>query len=161
MAKPTGDPHSDMFTMIGVMIVTWAWAENWLALSIGIIDDAIPEVRGHPERPISLKKRMSYMRAVLRDIPALEVVKDDGHALIKRFMELSGRRHQFVHGSLWLMPEGGFKSDRLVIKGREYTREEKRVEIGEVVHFVREVKDLAHLARDFNMRLIEIFDLPD
>lgn len=161
MAKPTGDPFADMCTMIGVMMVTWAWAENWLALSIGIIDDAIPEVKGHPERPISLKKRLSYMRVVLREVPALEVVKDNGHALIKRFVELAPRRHQLVHGSLWLMPEGGFKSNRLIVKGREYTSDQKRVEIGDVVRFNQEVKDLAHAARDFNWRLVEIFDIPE
>jgi len=90
MAKPSGDPFTDMCTMIGVMAITWAWAENWLALSIGIIDDVVPEVKGHAERPVSLKKRLSYMRVVLRDVPALEAVTEDGAALIKRFVELGG-----------------------------------------------------------------------
>lgn len=157
MAKPTGDPTADMFTMIGVMVVAWAWAENWLALSIGIIDDALPEIRGHPERPISLKRRLSHLRTALKDVPALEIVKQDGTALIELFVKLSPRRHELVHGSLWLMPHGGFESLHLSVKGREYASQQKRVEIRDVVLFNREVKDLTRQAAAFNARLITIF----
>jgi len=58
------------------------------------------------------------------------------------------------------MPQGGFESMRLSTKGREYTRDQKRVEIGDVVRFNGEVKDLAQRAATFNRRLIEIFDRP-
>lgn len=144
--------------MVGVMAITWAWAENWLALSIGVIDGATGSPAGHPEIPISLKKRLSYLRAALRDVPALEPVKQDGAALIKLFVELAPRRHELVHGVLWLMPEGGFESARLAIKGRQHTRHQKRVEIGDVVLFNREIERLAHTAAVFNAAIIEILD---
>jgi hypothetical protein len=160
MSETRNEPFEDMCTMVGAMTLVWAWAENFLALSIGIIDGAGQSVHGHPEAPISLKKRLSYLRTALRDVPALEPVKQDGKVLIKLFKELVPRRHQLVHGSLWLMPEDGFESSRLAIKGWNYARDQKRVEIVDVVRFNVEIRNLSVAAAAFNRRVIEIFDTP-
>jgi hypothetical protein len=158
MAKPSGDPFADMCTMVGVMTITWAWAENWLALSLWLIDEAAGDIHGHPEAPISLKKRLSYLRIALRDVSVLESAKQEGAALIKLFKELAPRRHEIVHGTLYLMPQGGFESSRLAIRGREYSRHQKRVEIADVVQFNVEVNALAQASAGFNIRLRRIFE---
>jgi hypothetical protein len=64
--------------MLGVMTLTWAWGENALANAIGIIDESMPQVRKNTEIPVSLKRKLRYLRAAILDIPALKPIKNQG-----------------------------------------------------------------------------------
>ena len=157
MAEPSGDAFQDMCTMIGLMVISWAWSENALALAIGIIDETVEEMRGHKELPVSLKKRLDYLRTALKDVPALEPIKEEGTALIKLFVELKERRHELIHGSTWQLDQGGFEAHLSTIKGRKHLIEQKRVEIGDVVLFNIEVDKLGEAALSFLTRIDAIY----
>lgn len=62
---PSGNEFQDFCTMLGVMTLTWAWAENALAIPIGIIAESVPCVRKDTEVPLSLKRKLRYLRAAL------------------------------------------------------------------------------------------------
>ena len=142
--------------MLGVMVITWAWAENALALCIGIIDEKIGAVRGHKVLPLMLNKRVSYLRTALADIAMLEPLKDSGNLLAERFMDLAPRRNNLVHGSVWTMPHDAFETLHLSARARKYAGEQKGLHIGDVVAFNAEVKDLADFATAFLRRLGEL-----
>ena len=77
-----------------------------LALSLWMIDEAAGEIQGHPEAPISLKKRLSYWRTALRDVAALESVEQDGAALVKLFEDLAPRAmNLFMASFIWCRME--------------------------------------------------------
>ena len=158
MAKPSGDPFQDMCTMVGLMTITWTWAENALAIAIGTIDGKVPAMRGHSELPISLKNRLSYLRNALADVPALGPIKQDGTALVKLFIELKERRHKLVHDSTWQMPDGSFAAFHFIIKGRQHTGEHKPVEMAQVVIFNREIEGLNLAAHTFLQNVDRIFN---
>jgi hypothetical protein len=110
MFKPAEADFQNLCTMLGLMTLTWAWAENALALSIGIIDGAVEGVRGHRDIPVSMTRRLKYLRASLTDVPELHSVKDMGRKLADDFSRLNVRRNELVHGSAWQLREGGFES---------------------------------------------------
>ncbi len=143
--------------MLGVTTMTWAWAENALGIAIGIIDESVPSMRGHDGLPISLKKRLSYVKTALKDVTALKPLQEEGYALVKLFMDLKGRRHDLVHGSAWLMEHGGLKLQRFTIKGRQHTSDEKPVEIADLVRLNREIEVLDSAAMGFLIAVASIF----
>ena len=91
---PSGNPLQDLCTMLGLMTFSWAQAENTLAMMIGIIGEHAGLIKGHPEAPLMLRKRVSCLRAALRDIEALKSLQQEGRLLMERFMALSVRSAQ-------------------------------------------------------------------
>jgi hypothetical protein len=155
MTKPGDNPFQDMCLMIGMMAITWAWAENALALAIGIIDEKIGAVRGHGELPLSLRKRLSYLKNALADIPALKILEDDGGFLVKRFVELAPRRNELIHGSTWTIPHDLFETLHLPVVAGKYAGKQQSIQIGDVLRFNTEVVSLANAASAFLRRISE------
>lgn len=156
--KPSGNALQNFCTMLGLMTLVWAWAENALALAIGIIDGAVTGgVRKNTEIPVSMKRRLRYLRAALIDIPALEPVKDQGRLLADRFADLAVRRNELVHGSTWQLEESGFESLRFAILGRKASAHQKRYEIADAIRLNIEITELADEACLFLLRVSEIF----
>jgi hypothetical protein len=81
MFKPAENDFQNMCTMLRLMTLIWAWAENALAIAIGIIDEAVEEMRGQRDIPVSLKRRVKYLRTALADVPKLESLKQRGNQL--------------------------------------------------------------------------------
>jgi len=143
--------------MLGLMTLTWAWAENALALAIGIIDGAAQQVRTNTEIPVSMKRRLRYLRASLIDIPALKPVKEQGSLLADRFAYLAVRRNEIVHGSTWQLEKSGFESLSFAIVSRKQSAQQKRFEIADAVLLNIEITKLADEATAFLLRVSEIF----
>jgi hypothetical protein len=143
--------------MLGLMTLVWAWAENALAIAIGIIDESVSGVRNNTELPVSMKRKLRYLRAALIDIPALEPVKRQGRLLADRFADLAVRRNELVHGSTWQLEKGGFDSLRFAIVGRQQSAHQKRYEIADAVFLNIEITKLANEACAFLLRVTAIF----
>lgn len=118
----SGNEFQDLCTMVGLMTLSWAWAETALAATIGIINKYAGPIRGHPQAPVSLKMRVRCLRAALSDIAVLHVVQEDGRALAMRFVQLGKRRNDFVHGAASQHHEGGFQSIAFAVEGGGITR---------------------------------------
>jgi hypothetical protein len=157
MTGPSGNKFQDLCTMVGLMTITWAWAENALAMTVGVINENAGPITGHPEAPLSLKKRISCLKVALRDIKALHPLQEDGRALAMRFVKLGVRRHNFVHGAAWQHHEGGFESMGLAIKAGNYAVQNQRFDIGDAVSLNAEIAKLSDDATAFMLRVGKIF----
>jgi hypothetical protein len=142
-ARPSGDPFQDMCTMVGLMTVVWAWAENALAIAVGVIIEQTGPIKGHPEAPLSLSRRIDAIKIALRDVIALKPLQQEGRALATRFAELGRRRHDFVHGAAWQFGEGKFESVSLAVTAGKYAIKNHRFDLRDAVHLNAEIAKLA------------------
>jgi hypothetical protein len=133
MRGPTGDESEDFFTILGMITLTWAWAENGLAIMLNTIFEHAGPIKGHPEAPLSLRRRLRCFRAALRDVSALKSLQHDGSALAMRFGELGRRRSEFVHGAASHLGEGIFEAVSATVKGRNYAIKNHRFDIRDTV----------------------------
>jgi len=140
--KPSGDPFQDMCTMLGLMTLVWAWAENTLALMIGVIIENAGPIKGYAEAPLSLKRRVACFRSALRDVSALKTLQQEGRTLANRFVQLSRRRNDFIHGAAWQLQERGFQSLRIAVIDGKYAAKDHRFDIGDAVGLNAEITKL-------------------
>jgi hypothetical protein len=155
--RPSGDPFQDMCTMVGLMTLTWAWAENSLAVTIGVIDEQAGPIKGHSEAPLSLSRRIECLKIALRDITALKPLQQVGRALATRFAELGRRRHDLVHGAAWQLGEGKFESVSLAVKAGNYAIKNYSFDLGDAVHLNAEIAELQDDVAAFMLRVVAIF----
>jgi len=47
--------------MVGLITLTWAWVENSLAITIGVITENAGPIRGHHQPPLSLSRRVDCL----------------------------------------------------------------------------------------------------
>src|ERR1700731_487453 len=116
----SGNEFRDLCTAIGMMTLSWAWAENILAATIGVINRYAGPIKGFPQAPLSLKKKVSCLKIALRDISALQGNSNDGRVLAKRFKELSLRRNKFIHGAAWQLHKGEVQSVGFTVQRGDY-----------------------------------------
>ena len=158
MTKPSGDPFQDMCTMIGVMTISWAWCENGLAIAIAVIDaNRLDGVSGRTSLPISLSKKLDYLKTALREIPALEGVEKDGTLLVQMFSDLKHRRHSIIHGSLWSGRAGSFENLNIKSKGRLVAPDQQPIDIADVIRLNIEIKRLSDVGMTFLRKINVIY----
>lgn len=145
--------------MVGLMTMTWAWAETTLALTIGVIDEHAGPIKGCSEAPLSLKNRISCLKIALRDIAVLHPVQKEGRALATRFKELSVRRHDFVHGAASQHREGGFQAVGIGVKAGDYAVKNHRFDIGDAIRLNGEIAKLQDDTLAFMQRVCAVFDV--
>jgi hypothetical protein len=141
--------------MVGLMTLTWAWAENCLAMTLGIINEHAGPIPGHPEAPLSLKRRIKCFRAALDGIPILHPLKDEGRILAERFVKIGPRRHDFVHGAAWQTHEGGFESVAIGVAAGKYSTKNHRfnVEDARLINV-----QIAELSDDITAFMLKVAD---
>jgi hypothetical protein len=81
IGQPSGSPFQNFCSMVGLLTLTWAWAETSLAIAIGVINEQAGPIKGHPEAPLSLSRRIAYFKAALREIVQLKPLREEGNAL--------------------------------------------------------------------------------
>lgn len=158
MMGRSGEPFQDMCTMVGLMTLTWAWAENCLAMILGIIVENTGPIKGHPEAPLSLKRRIACFKIALRDTAALEPLQQEGRLLAKHFVELGARRNNFVHGAAWQAHEGGFESLAIGVHAGNYATKNHRFDIEDARLLNIEIAKLSDDITAFMLRVCAILD---
>lgn len=136
------------------MTLTWAWAENTLAMTIGIINKQAGPINGYPEAPLSLKKKIACFKIALRDIAVLKGLQEEGRVLAKRFGELGKRRHNFVHGAAWELQEGGFQSLGIRVERGDYALKDFKFNEGDATRLCAEVAALQDRMAGFMLAVI-------
>ncbi len=144
--------------MVGLMTLTWAWAETTLAMTIGIINKEVGPTKGHPDAPLSLKARVACFRVLLRDIAILHPLQEEGRALAIRFGELSKRRNEFIHGAAWEHHEGGFESLGISVKDGDFDTRNKRFQQGDTIFLTAEIAKLQDDAATFMMKVAALLE---
>lgn len=143
----------DLCTVVGLMTLTWAYAENGLAIMLHTIITSTGPIKGHFEAPLSLKRKLAAFRSALRDIPALKPLQQDGGVLAVRFGHLGKRRNDFTHSAAFNREEGGFKTTIARPQGGNYAIENKRVEVGDAVLLQAEIAEFCEQVVDFMARV--------
>src|ERR1019366_7208598 len=157
--RSSGNDFQDLCIAFGLMTLSWAWAENILASTIGVINkNAGP--KGYPESPLSLKMKVSCLKVALRDISALQRLQNDGRVLAELFIELSLRRNEIVHGAACQLHEGGFQSIGLAVQRGDYAVQNHRFNVSDAVRLESEISKLSNDATAFLFRVCRIFDTP-
>jgi hypothetical protein len=154
---PSGNQFQRLCTMLGLMTLTWAWAENALAMTIGVINKYAGPIKGYPEAPLSLKKRVSCFKVALRDIKALHPLQEEGRALAVRFIELSARRNDLVHGAAWQLKEGSFESIRVGVHAGDYMVKDHSFHISDAIILEAEISELSDAITALMLRVADIF----
>lgn len=157
IVRPSGDPFQDMCTMVGLMTLTWAWAETSLAITIGVINEQAGPIKGHTEAPLSLSRRIDCFRAALRDIAVLKDLQQEGRALATRFAELGRRRHDFIHGAAWQLDGSKFEALSLAVKAGNYAIKNHCFDIGDAVGLNAEIAKLQDDTATFMLKVVAIF----
>jgi hypothetical protein len=144
--------------MVGLMTLTWAWAETTLAMTIGIINKEIEPIKGYREAPLSLKSRVACFRVALRDITILHPLQEEGRALAVRFGVLSKRRNEFIHGAAWEHHEGGFESVAIGVKAGDFDVRNQRFNQGDAILLTTEIATLQDDAANFMLKVTAIVE---
>lgn len=154
---PTGNEFQDLCTMVGLMTLSWAWAENALAMAIGIANKQAGPIKGHAVAPLSLTRRVDCLKIALRDIPALKPLQDEGRALAVRFIELAMRRNDLVHSAAWQHHEGGFESVGIAVERGDYAVKNHRFNQADAVRLNIEIAKLSDDASAFLLAVAAIW----
>jgi hypothetical protein len=155
--RSSGDQFQDMCTMVGLMALTWAWAETTLAITIGVISEQAGPIKGHLEPPLSLSRRVECFKTALRDVAALKSLQQEGRALAVRFTELGRSRHNFIHGAAWQLEQGRFESVSIGVKAGQYTVGNQRFDIAAAVSLNAEISKLQDDAAAFMLAVCATF----
>ena len=143
--------------MVGMMTLTWAWAENCLAITVGVIAEHAGPIRGHREPPLSLSKRIDAFKTALRDVAALESLQAEGRTLATRFTQLGRRRHDFIHGAAWQLQEGKFGSVSIAVRAGTYAIKTHSFDMNDAVHLNAEITKLHDDIAVFMRKIVAVF----
>jgi hypothetical protein len=158
MMRRSSNEFHDLCAAFGLMTLSWAWAENILASTMGVINKSAGPIKGFPEAPLSLKKKVSCLKIALRDISALQGLQNDGRVLAERFIELSLRRNKLVHGAAWQLHEGEFQSIGFAVQRGDYAAQNHRFNVSDAVLLESEIAKLSDDATAFLLRVCKTFD---
>jgi hypothetical protein len=151
--RPSGVPFQDMCTLLGLMTVSWAWVENSLAMTIGLIQENIGSIKGHPQSPVSLKKKLDCLKVALRDMELLHPFQQEAAVLLKSLKELGARRNDLVHGAAWQQHEGGFQSVNFKVIGGKYAGRDHRFNIQDAYTLNVEIGALSDAMTVFMLKI--------
>lgn len=144
--------------MVGLMTLTWAWAETTLAMTVGVINKEIGPINGHREAPLSLKARVSCFRVALRDIDILHPLQEEGRALAVRFGILSKRRNEIIHGAAWEHHESGFESVGIGVKSGDFDIRNKHFNQSDAILLTAEIAKLQDDAVAFMQMVVAVIE---
>ena len=144
--------------MMGLMTLTWAWCENTLATILGVVVENAGPIAGHPQAPLSLKRRVACFRVALRDIAALKPFQQEGRLLAERFIQLGTRRNNFTHGAAWQTQEGGFQSMAIAVEMGKYAIKDHRFNESDAISLNVEIAKLQDDTAAFLLKVLALFD---
>lgn len=142
--------------MVGLMTIQWAWAENALAIAVGVIAENDGPIPGYDKAPLSLSSRTDCLRRALRDIPKLKALQKDGRALATKFVTLGARRHEFVHGSTSELGDGTFSAVAIGVKAGKHTIKHHTFDKRDAVLLNAEIQKLCDEATAFLLRILSV-----
>lgn len=158
--KESLDPEfANVCSVIGTITITWGWADLLLSLAIGILFESLPAIKGHPDIPRSMDKRLHYLKCALKT-DALAPLQQEGSLVAKEFARLKETRNEIIHRAAWKTGKGQFDSLRLDIKGRKQTAVYEGFDLNVATAFGMEVVGLVDISHAFLFKLVEIFPKP-
>jgi hypothetical protein len=155
--QSSGIPFQDICTLVGLMTLTWAWVENSLAITIGIVNENLGPIKGHSQPPLSLSKRIDCFKTALRDIASLKSLQQEGGALALRLTQLGRRRHDFIHGAAWQFEQGRFEAVSIAVKSGNYAVQNHRFDQSDALILCNEIASLQDDMAVFMLKVVGVF----
>ena len=155
----TGDPFRDMCTMLGLINLSWAWAETSLAMTIELIEEKLGKIRGFPESPQSLKNKVQCFKNALKDVQALQYLKEDGTILAGSFLKLAPLRHNLTHGAARQVHNDFFQSVVFKVISRKYVAQEYIFDIDYALGLNSEIGKLSDNMTLFMQKVYHILNV--
>lgn len=147
----------NIFTTIGLMVISWAWVENTLAMTIGVISEYAGPIKGYKKLPLPMEQRIACLESALANMPALHKFKQSGDALVARFTELSHRRNDFMHGAALQLHDGSFESTSIAVKGGKSIFKNYRFTQDDAILLESEIAKLSDDATKFMVLICDFF----
>lgn len=144
--------------MMGLMTLSWAWAETTLAMIIGLIVEYDGPIEGHPEAPVSMKGKLKFFRKALASSDTLKPLQQRGLVFAGRFTQLSGRRNDLVHGAAWQTHEGAFQSIGLKAAGAQYAPQNHTLDVEDAIGLNVEIGTLSDEITVFMLEIATLFE---
>jgi hypothetical protein len=154
---------ADLCQCIGFVVVHWSLIEqqldNWVnACANNAGGKPFLKDKGVPQ---ALKRKATFIKRCLRELPALAEFRDECASLLSRVLSASNRRHDLIHGAITeLRPDpatGAFKFRRIGYDGDDHTLTEFNVTPSDFRAFAPVLTDLVTDAIAFSQRLGDKF----
>ena len=139
------------------MVLSWAWVENTLAMTVGVINRYAGPIKGYKKPPLQMERRIACLESALANIPALHKFKQSGDALAVRFTELSHRRNDFMHGAALQLHDGSFESTSIAVKDGKNVIKNHRFTQDDAILLESEIAKLSDDATAFMLLICDIF----
>lgn len=85
---------------IGYVSLNWASIEQDLDMWIALIYHDLGGRQEQPQIPVSLTRKLSFLRRAFKTITALKTLEIEAASLLSRVRDLAGKRHDLIHGAL-------------------------------------------------------------
>ena len=144
---------------VGFIVVTWAYIEHILDMTIAIIYQNCGGNIVQDELPRNLTRKIGFVKRALRKIDILEPHKAEGLALMSRIASLKQRRHDPVHGAITSLSakDGVFNLKRLEAKGTMHEVHDVTFDLNQFPSFAKELTDLAKDLMQYCLALKEAY----
>ncbi len=152
------DELDALFKAVGFVVVQWGQAEQSLDLATAIL---FQNLGGRPlakRLPKMLETKLEFVEKCLANLSSLESVRADGEILVADFRNLSGKRHDLIHGAITSVSatNGGFAFMKLDIQSNRHVVREFRFEGAEYPKLTKDLIDLGARTNTFARKLWEM-----
>jgi hypothetical protein len=108
-----------LLTVIGALIVSWAYLENAIDAWVTLIHETGGAEDIQANLPASLDRELDYLKAAWKTTEVSEPLKEEGLRLMAEIHRLKSFRHDLVHGLADLNNMSAFVISLWKVKGAE------------------------------------------
>jgi hypothetical protein len=96
---PPPEALAQLYTSVGELVINWGFVEGSLINIIAIIYQIAGGKHVEAQIPVSLKRRIRFLKLCCRDIPALAPFADELRAILAKTKEVAVTRN-VIHGTI-------------------------------------------------------------
>jgi len=165
--SPGGTKYDDneldaLFKAVGFVVIQWGQAEQSLEMIVAMLYQSLGGKPLINRIPVLLTPKLEFVGKCLVTLPPLQQFKSEGELLIRRFEELSQKRHDLIHGAVasLSMENGGFSFVKLDVKDGFHVARPFRFESSEFPQLTKDLIDLGNAATALAKKLWERVEKP-
>jgi len=165
--SPGGTRYDDdeldaLFKAVGFVVIQWGQAEQSLEMIVAMLYQSLGGKPLTNRIPVLLTPKLEFVEKCLTSLPPLHQFKSEGDALIRKFEELSQRRHDLIHGAVASLSieDGGFSFIKLDVKDGFHVARPVRFESSEFPKLTKDLIDLGAASTALAKKLWERVEKP-
>ena len=147
-----------LFKAVGFVVVQWGQAAQSLELIVAMLYQNLGGKKFARRIPVLLTAKLEFVQKCLNALPDLQSLKTEGETLVRKFEELSEKRHDLIHGAIASvsMEQGGFQFAKLDVRDGFHHFREFRFESAKFPHLTKDLIDLGAAAAALGIKLLEL-----